>query len=72
MGKRDAQLLALLQDDATIGLNDLAKIVSLSPIPCWRQLQKLQEGGVIYRQVVLCDLTKLNLGLTAFVTVRSN
>ena len=72
MDKRDAQLLALLQEDATIGLNDLAKAVNLSPTPCWRRLQKLREDGVICRQVVLCDPVKLNLGLTAFVTVRSN
>lgn len=72
MDKRDTQMLALLQDDATIALNDLAKAVNLSPTPCWRRLQKLKEDGVISRQVVLCDPTKLNLGLTAFVTVRSN
>ncbi|WDD94597.1 Lrp/AsnC family transcriptional regulator [Burkholderia sp. FERM BP-3421] len=72
MDKRDVQLLALLQDDATIGLNDLAKAVNLSPTPCWRRLQKLREDGVICRQVVLCEPTRLNLGLTAFVTVRSN
>ncbi|AOJ80081.1 transcriptional regulator [Burkholderia savannae] len=72
MDKRDAQMLTLLQQDATIGLNDLAKAVNLSPTPCWRRLQKLREDGVIRRQVVLCDPAKLNLGLTAFVTVRSN
>ncbi|MFD1561886.1 Lrp/AsnC family transcriptional regulator [Paraburkholderia silviterrae] len=72
MDKRDAQMLALLQADATIGLNDLAKAVNLSPTPCWRRLQKLRDEGVICRQVVLCDPTKLKLGLTAFVMVRSN
>lgn len=39
MDKRDVQILTLLQKDATIGLNDLAKAVSLSPTPCWRRLQ---------------------------------
>jgi Lrp/AsnC family transcriptional regulator len=72
MDKRDAQILTMLQEDATIGLNDLAKAVNLSPTPCWRRLQKLREDGVIRRQVVLCDPAKLNLGLTAFVTVRSS
>lgn len=72
MDKRDVQLLALLQSDATISLNDLAKAVNLSPTPCWRRLQKMKEDGVISRQVVLCEPAKLNLGLTAFVTVRSN
>ncbi|MDN4576239.1 transcriptional regulator [Pandoraea cepalis] len=72
MDKRDVQILTMLQKDATIGLNDLAKAVSLSPTPCWRRLQKLRDEGVIQQQVVLCDPAKLNLGLTAFVTVRSN
>lgn len=72
MDKRDAQMLTILQEDATVGLNNLAKAVNLSPTPCWRRLQKLREDGVICREVVLCDPAKLNLGLTAFVTVRSN
>jgi DNA-binding Lrp family transcriptional regulator len=64
MDKRDAQMLTLLQADATIGLNELAKAVNLSPTPCWRRLQKLRDEGVICRQVVLCDPNKLNLGLS--------
>lgn len=72
MDKRDAQLLALLQEDATIGLSDLAKAVNLSTTPCWRRLQRLRDEGFIRRQVVLCDPAKLNLALTAFVTVRLN
>ncbi len=72
MDKRDTQILTLLQEDATIGLNDLAKAVNLSPTPCWRRVQKLREDGVIRKQVVLCDPEKMNLGLTAFVTVRSS
>ncbi|HKQ80644.1 MAG TPA: Lrp/AsnC family transcriptional regulator [Steroidobacteraceae bacterium] len=72
MDKRDAQLLTMLQADSTIGLNNLAKAVNLSPTPCWRRLQKLRDDGVICREVVLCDPAKLNLDLVAFVTVRSN
>ncbi len=72
MDKKDAQILTLLQDDASIGLHDLAKAVSLSPTPCWRRVQKLREEGVIRQQVALCDPVKLNLGLTAFVTIRAS
>lgn len=70
MDKIDAQILALLQEDASLGLNDIANAVNLSPTPCWRRIQKLREEGVIRKQVVLCDPAKLNLGLTAFVTIR--
>ena len=72
MDKKDTQILALLQNDASISLHDLAKAVSLSPTPCWRRVQKLREEGVIRQQVVLCDPAKLNLGLTAFVAIRAS
>lgn len=72
MDKKDEKILALLQEDASINLNDLAKAVGLSPTPCWRRVQKLREDGVIRKQVVLCDPAKLNLGLTAFVTIRAS
>lgn len=71
MDKKDIEILALLQKDATIALVDLAKAVNLSSTPCWRRVQKLQDEGVIRRQVVLCDPGKLNLGLTAFVSIRT-
>jgi Lrp/AsnC family transcriptional regulator len=72
MDKIDAQILKLLQDDASLGLNEIASAVNLSPTPCWRRIQKLREDGVIRKQVVLCDPVKLNLGLTAFVTIRAS
>ncbi|MDE2288420.1 Lrp/AsnC family transcriptional regulator [Pandoraea sp.] len=72
MDKKDIQILALLQADASIGLNELAKAVNLSPTPCWRRVQKLRDEGVIRQQVVLCDAAKLNLGLTAFVSIRAS
>ncbi|PTB21550.1 transcriptional regulator [Trinickia symbiotica] len=71
MDRIDAQILRLLQEDASLGLNDIASAVNLSPTPCWRRIQKLREEGVIRKQVVLCDAAKLNLGLTAFVTIRA-
>ena len=71
MDKTDRKLLALLQDDADRPLNQLAEAVHLTPTPCWKRLQRLQAEGVIRKKVVLCDPGKLNLGLTAFVAVRT-
>jgi Lrp/AsnC family transcriptional regulator len=71
MDKKDLEILRLLQDDAAIPLADLARAVNLSSTPCWRRVQKLMDAGVIRKQVVLCDPGKLNLALTAFVTVRT-
>jgi len=72
MDKKDLRILELLQQDASIPLNELAQAVNLSPTPCWRRIQKLREAGVIRQQVVLCDPRRLNLGLTVFVTIRTS
>ena len=70
--KKDREILRILQEDATISLNDLAAKVNLTPTPCWRRIQKLQDDGIIRKQVALCDANKLNLGLTTFVTIRTS
>lgn len=72
LDKKDLEILALLQKDASISLADLSEAVHLSSTPCWRRVQKLHEEGIIQQQVVLCDAKKLNLGLTAFVAIRTN
>ncbi|MDE3739787.1 MULTISPECIES: Lrp/AsnC family transcriptional regulator [Pseudomonas] len=72
MDKKDLQIIALLQQDASISLAELAEAVNLSPTPCWRRLQKLREDGVIQKQVALCDAERLKLGVTVFVTIRTS
>ncbi|GAA5236735.1 Lrp/AsnC family transcriptional regulator [Verticiella sediminum] len=72
MDKKDLKLLEILQRDASVPLAQLAQEVNLSPTPCWRRIQKLQEAGVIARQVVLCDAGKLNVPLTVFVSIRTS
>ena len=71
MDKIDRKLLSLLQDNADRPLNELAEAVHLTSTPCWKRIQKLEQTGVIRKKVVLCDPAKLNLGLTAFVAVRT-
>jgi len=72
MDSIDKKILNLLQADADIPLNALAEAVNLSPTPCWRRVQKLRAGGVIRKQVVLCDPARLNVGVTVFVSIRTN
>jgi Lrp/AsnC family transcriptional regulator len=72
MDKKDLEILSLLQKDASIPLADLAKAVNLSSTPCWRRLQKLQDDGVIEKQVALCNPAKLNLAVITFVSVRTS
>ena len=68
----DRKILNLLQADATMPVAAVAEKVGLSPTPCWRRVQKLEEAGVIQGRVALCDPAKLNVGVTVFVSVRTN
>jgi Lrp/AsnC family transcriptional regulator len=68
----DRKILALLQADATLPVAAIAERVGLSPTPCWRRIQKLEEAGVIQARVALLDPAKLNVGVTVFVSVRTN
>ncbi len=72
MDRTDRRILALLQEDATLPVAELARRVQLSQTPCWKRLQKLKAAGVIRKQVVLCDPSKLGLGTTVFVAVRTS
>jgi Lrp/AsnC family transcriptional regulator len=68
----DRKLLALLQVDAARQIADLAEEVGLSSTQCWRRIQKLKDAGVITANVVLVDREKVNVGVTVFVSVRTN
>ncbi|QRX82533.1 Lrp/AsnC family transcriptional regulator [Glaciimonas sp. PAMC28666] len=72
MDKIDKQILAILQEDATISVAEIAEKVSLSSTPCWRRIQKLEEEGYLLRRVALLDATKLNVGVTVFVSIKTN
>ncbi|MBM3542815.1 MAG: Lrp/AsnC family transcriptional regulator [Alphaproteobacteria bacterium] len=72
MDRFDKKILAALQDDASPSLATLAERVGLSPSPCWRRVQALEAAGVIRKRVALLDRARLNVGVTAFVAVRTN
>ncbi|MBM3520490.1 MAG: Lrp/AsnC family transcriptional regulator, partial [Alphaproteobacteria bacterium] len=50
----------------------LAERVHLSRNACWRRIRKLEEEGVIRGRVALVDAAKINLGLTAFIAIRTS
>jgi Lrp/AsnC family transcriptional regulator len=68
----DRRMLALLQEDATRPVSELAALVGLSTTPCWKRIHKLKEDGVISKQVVICNPEKLDLGTTVFVEISTN
>ena len=68
----DRKILAVLQNDATVQIAELAAQVGLSQTPCWRRVQRLKEAGVITREVMLVDRHAVNVGVTVFVSIKTN
>lgn len=66
----DRRILALLQRDASLPLEDIGAEVGLSRNAVWRRQRALEENGVIRRRVALIDPEKLGLGLTVFLQIR--
>jgi Lrp/AsnC family transcriptional regulator len=71
MDKTDLKILNLLQEDASMTVAKISEQVHLSPTPCWRRIQKLEETGVIQRRVVLLDPNAVGFGLSVFVEIQS-
>ena len=71
MDLTDRKILAILQEDASLAVAEVAARVNLSQTPCWRRIQKLEEAGIIRRRVALVDPQALGLDLTVFVEVQS-
>lgn len=72
MDRMDKMILSLLQEDATLPVADIAKRVGLSTTPCWRRIQKMEEDGVIARRIVVLDPEKINVGVTVFVSIKTD
>ena len=68
----DIKILAELQRDAARPIEEIAEAAGLSKTPCWRRIKKLEEEGVVQRRVAILDQKKLNLGVTVFVSVKTN
>ena len=45
MDRTDLKILTLLQENAAITVAEISARVHLSPTPCWRRIQKLEEAG---------------------------
>lgn len=72
MDRTDRKILSILQEDATMPVADIARKVGLSTTPCWRRIQKLEEDKVIERRVAVLNPGKVNVGVTVFVSIRTD
>jgi len=71
MDTTDRKLLDILQRDAALSLDDFSERVGLSRNACWRRIKRLEDDGVIKARVTLLDAGRINVGLTAFIALRT-
>lgn len=72
LDETDRKILSLLQEDATLSLDDIAARVGASKTPVWNRIRKLREAGVIRAQVALLDPDALGLDACFFVLIRTS
>lgn len=66
----DWQILAILQDDASITNKALADRVGLPTSSCHERVKRLRSAGVIERIRAVVDPAAVGRGLQAFIAVR--
>ena len=71
MDTTDRKLLGILQHDAGLSLDELSARMALSRNACWRRIKRLEDEGVIKARVTLLDASRINVGLTAFIALRT-
>lgn len=65
----DKRILQHLQQDGSLTNLQLAEKVGLSPSPCSRRVQRLEEEGFIQRRVAVLNQQALGLDLTAIIQI---
>ena len=68
----DRRIQAILQEDASLPIAEVAARVNLSATPVWRRIQRMQAAGIIERQVALLDPIKIGFDITVFVEVHTD
>lgn len=69
LDRYDRHILEILQQEGGLSNLELAERVGLSPSPCSRRVQKLEEAGIIRGRAVLLDSKALGLGLTVMIQI---
>lgn len=65
----DAEILRLLQPDATLSVAEVAKQIGLPLQECADRISQLEANGVIKARVTLVDPRKAGTGVTVFVAI---
>jgi Lrp/AsnC family transcriptional regulator len=68
----DRNILSLLQQDATLPLDEIARRVGASKTPVWNRIRKMRASGLIRAEVAILDPDKLGLESCFFVLIRTS
>jgi Lrp/AsnC family leucine-responsive transcriptional regulator len=71
LDRKDVALVNALRQNASQRLEDLARTVRLAPSSVHDRLRRLQRDGVIKKWTVDVDFSTLDLGVLAYVGIRS-
>ena len=66
----DRKILAQLQYDCRITMQDLADKVGLTASPCHRRVKALEEQGVVKRYIALVDQKAVGLPVSVFISIK--
>jgi Lrp/AsnC family transcriptional regulator len=68
----DRNILAVLQEDASLALEEIARRVGASKTPVWNRIRKMKDRGVIRGEVAIVDPEKVGLESCFFVLIRTS
>lgn len=69
VSKKDRSILAELQRDSRLTMQELAEKVGMSSSACWRRVKALEQDGVIDRYAVIVNPKKAGFSLSSMTLV---
>ena len=69
LSRKDRAILAELQRDSRLTMQQLAEKVGMSSSACWRRVRSLEESGVIDRYAVILNPGKAGFALSSMTLV---
>ena len=68
----DRKILRLIQVDATLPLEEIARQIGSTKSPVWNRIKKLKAAGVIDREVAILNGNSIGLTETFFIAIRTD
>jgi len=72
LDETDQKILRLIQIDATLPLEEIARQIGSTKSPVWNRIKKLKAAGVIDREVAILNADKIGLTETFFISIRTD